>query len=63
MVDVIKSFVENYGTYAGAISAGIIFFREIAKLTPTKTDNKVLRVLRKAFNVLGVNFPDVDEVK
>lgn len=43
---------------AGIAALGIVFFERIARLTPTKSDDKIVQALRKAAKVLSVDVPD-----
>jgi len=35
----------------------------VVKLTPNKTDDKILKFLKPIANLLSLNVPDIDEVK
>ena len=48
----------NGATWFGIVAAAILLGERIAKLTPTNTDNKVLRFIRKAARAIGLDFPD-----
>ena len=54
----IQSFIENWGVYAGAIAAAILLFDRIAKITPTNTDNEILKIILKIATVLGIKVED-----
>lgn len=45
---------------AGIAALIILAGERIAKLTPTKTDNKILQAVRKVAKTVGLDFPDVD---
>lgn len=42
----------------GIVSAFVIFFGAVAKVTPTKTDDKILAIIYKISSVFGLNFKD-----
>lgn len=46
------------GEILGVISAFIIAFDRLAKLTPTKADNKAVEAAQKIFSVLGAVVKD-----
>jgi hypothetical protein len=52
-------FVTQYGEYLGAAAAFVLFFDRVAKLTPTKSDNKIVEYAYKLFAILGVKVPDI----
>lgn len=54
-----EQLILKYGEYIAAATAFVIFFDRIAKLTPTESDNKIVRVLYKVFAILGLKVPDV----
>jgi len=53
-------FIQTHTSELAGIAAAIILAAErIARLTPTNSDNKVVQVIRKIANAIGLNFPDV----
>ena len=52
------SFVANFGAYLGVVSAFILAFKALARITPTKSDDKIVEYLQTIFGVLGLEFPD-----
>ena len=58
MSDIISFITENWVEIAAALAALILAGERIARITPTETDNKVLQVIRKVANVVGINVPD-----
>lgn len=56
----INPLIQNYGAYAGAAAAFLLFFDRLAKLTPTTKDDSVLNWIYKIFAVLGVKVPDLE---
>lgn len=52
-------FNANWTEIMGVIAAFVLFFDRLAKLTPTESDNNLVRSLYKIFAVLGVKVPDV----
>lgn len=52
--------IQNYGAYAGAAAAFLLFFDRLANLTPTTKDDSVLNWLYKIFAILGVKVPDLE---
>lgn len=54
----IEFITSNYGEILGTISAFVLFFDRLAKLTPSDSDNKLVQILQKAFVVLGVKVTD-----
>ena len=56
----INPIVQNYGNYIGVITAAVIVFDRIAKLTPTTKDDSVLNWIYKIFAVLGLKVPDLE---
>ncbi len=51
-------FINNFGAYFGVIAAFILAFKALARITPTKSDDKVIEYLQTIFTVLGLEFPD-----
>ncbi len=51
-------FVANFGAYFGVIAAFILAFKALARITPTKSDDKIVEYLQTIFGVLGLEFPD-----
>lgn len=49
---------ENWPQIAGVIAAVVLLAERIARLTPTETDNRVLRRVKKLADVIGINVPD-----
>jgi len=43
---------------AGIAALGIVFFERIARLTPTKSDDKIVQFVRKAAKALSIDVPD-----
>lgn len=58
----VQEFVGNWGAWAGIVSAAVLLFARIARMTPNDTDNEVLKVIRKVSRALGVDIPEVDSV-
>ena len=52
------SFITNFGAYFGVIAAFILAFKALARITPTKSDDKIIEYLQTIFTVLGLEFPD-----
>ena len=48
----------NWGEVLGIVSAFILAFDRLSKLTPTDADNKVVAALQKVFTVLGLRVTD-----
>lgn len=55
--------VEWILTYAGAIALGVLLAERLARLTPNKTDDAVVNILRKVLRAVGVDFPNIEETK
>ncbi len=53
-----EDLINNWEVWAGIIAAAVILFERIAKITPTETDNKVLKTIYKVASVLGINVKD-----
>ena len=53
-----EDFISNYGAWFGAASAFVLLFDRVAKMTPTKTDDKIVAILYKVFAVLGMKVKD-----
>ena len=53
-----EDLVTNWEVWAGVIAAAVILFERIAKITPTETDNKVLKTIYKITSILGINVKD-----
>jgi hypothetical protein len=49
---------ENWPQIAGVVAAVVLLAERVARLTPTKTDNRILRRIKKAADVIGINVPD-----
>lgn len=43
---------------AGIVALGILFFERIARLTPTKSDDKIVQAVRKVAKALSIDLPD-----
>lgn len=56
MLDIFSSM--SWPEIAGVLAAFVLLFDRIAKMTPTKTDDKVLTWLYKIASVLGLNVSD-----
>ncbi len=50
--------IENWVEIAAAASALVLFFDRLAKLTPTKRDDKAVSKIYRLFAVLGLKVPD-----
>ena len=48
----------DYAPYIAAVTAFVVLAEKIAKLTPTKTDDKFVGYAHKLFSVLGLNVKD-----
>ena len=48
--------------YGGVIALGMVLAERIARLTPNKTDDKVVDWVRKILRVIGLDLPNVDSV-
>ena len=48
----------NGATWFGVVAAVILFAERISKITPTKTDNKVLQFIRKTAKAIGLDVED-----
>jgi hypothetical protein len=53
-----EQFVANFGPWLGVFSAFVVAFAALARLTPTKSDDKIVEYLQTIFSVLGLHFPD-----
>ncbi|GAB5387724.1 MAG: hypothetical protein Alpg2KO_06920 [Alphaproteobacteria bacterium] len=53
-------FIEgmDWTELAGIAAMLILIAERVARLTPTETDNRVLAIIRRIANVLGLNVPD-----
>ena len=49
---------ENWVAVAAGVSAGVLFFDRLAKLTPTKSDDALVAKLYKLFAVMGIKVKD-----
>lgn len=54
----LDTFVNNFGEWMGAIALLVVGAERLVKLTPTKTDDRILSWARKIFRVLAVDVPD-----
>ena len=54
----INSIISDYGAYVGVAAAFVLAFDRLAKLTPTKTDDKIVSYAYKLFSVLGMRVKD-----
>lgn len=59
MLDTISSL--NWAEIAGVAALAVLIFERVARLTPNKTDDKLVSFVRKLFNILSVNIPDVEK--
>lgn len=50
---------QNAAEVTGIFALVILLAERVARLTPTNSDNKIVQILRKAANVLGINVPDI----
>jgi len=48
--------------YAGIVALVVLLGERLARLTPNKTDDKVIMYVRKALRVIGVDLPNIDSV-
>jgi hypothetical protein len=48
-----EQFVANFGPWLGVVA-----FAALARLTPTKSDDKIVEYVQTIFGVLGLQFPD-----
>lgn len=48
----------NWAEWTGVLAAFLIAFERLAKVTPSQTDNKIVRGLYKLFAFLGVKVED-----
>jgi hypothetical protein len=53
-----ENFVSDYGAYLGVAAAFVILFDRIAKLTPTKSDDKVVEWIYRITAILGLKVKD-----
>lgn len=60
-MEILKQLASNYGAYAGIAASAIILFSRIARLTPNKTDNRLVKTVRKLARTLGLDIPDRDK--
>jgi hypothetical protein len=49
---------ENWPQIAGVLAAVVLLAERVARLTPTETDNKILRRVKRLADVIGINVPD-----
>lgn len=56
MTEIITYLTENWDSVFSAITAVIAAAATVAALTPTPKDDGVLRVVRKAVDLIGMNF-------
>ena len=54
-----ESFIASYGAYAGVAALFVLCFDRLSKLTPTKSDDKIVATMYRIFTILGVRVPDV----
>jgi hypothetical protein len=54
----IEFLTSNWAELAGVLALFVVAFEKLAKVTPTKTDNKIVAFLQKVFTVLGVKVED-----
>ena len=53
-----EQFLIDYAPYIAAVTALVVFAEKIAKITPTKTDDKIVGYVYKLFAVLGLKLDD-----
>lgn len=56
MIEILEGL--DMAEISGGIAMLILLAERVARITPTKTDNRVLKVIRRVANVLGLNVPD-----
>ncbi len=54
----LDQLITNWETYAGVFAAFILLFDRVAKLTPTESDNKIVKTLYRVSAFLGVKVKD-----
>lgn len=54
----IAALVVKYGGVAALV---ILLGERLARLTPNKTDDKIVDVLRKGLRIVGVDFPNIEK--
>jgi hypothetical protein len=54
----LEFITEHWPQIAGVLAAVVLLAERVARLTPTKTDNRILRRIKKAADVIGINVPD-----
>jgi hypothetical protein len=54
----LDAVIENWPQIAGVLAAVVLLAERVARLTPTETDNRVLRKVKQLADVVGINVPD-----
>lgn len=50
--------IQNWEAIAGTAAVAILLAERIARLTPTETDNRWLKTVKRLADVIGINVPD-----
>lgn len=51
--------LSNYGEVAGILALVVLVADRIAKLTPTESDNKIVKGIYRVFAIVGIKVPDI----
>jgi hypothetical protein len=54
----LDAIIENWPQIAGVLAAVVLLAERVARLTPTETDNRILRKVKQLADVVGINVPD-----
>ena len=53
-----EQFLTDYAPYIAIVTAVVVLAEKVAKITPTKSDDKIVQYVYKLFSVLGLNVKD-----